>query len=70
MGKEKINAAFVAWHLAISSFFGKDFPSDKSIEELARCYGERITDAESLDFVSTWFDWEVIESYLENQCQS
>jgi hypothetical protein len=67
MNPEQIKAAFIAWNLAIDSFLGQPFPQPESLEDRAKSFGRQITNAESLEFVSTWFDWEVIESFLSNQ---
>lgn len=63
---DPIRGAFIAYRLAVEEFLtGREFPSHESIDDLARQYGEQITNEESLAAVQPWFCWHEITSYLE-----
>lgn len=62
--KNKIAGAVAAWGFAIQSFIDIDTPGDESIADRAKDYGRYITDQESLDVVSGWFNWDEITKAL------
>jgi len=54
--------------MAVREFLdGREFPSDESIDEVASQYGRSITDADSLEEVAEWFNWEKITGHLESR---
>ena len=63
-----LSGAWCAYVMAVREFLdGREFPSDESIDEVASQYGRSITDADSLEEVAEWFNWEKITGHLESR---
>jgi hypothetical protein len=65
----EILGALTAWRLAIESKLKciQPYPNDESIEDLAKSYGFHITSPHTLNYVSEWFDWDKITTYLKDK---
>ena len=63
--EQNMVGALGAWGMAIQALCRGKHDWDRPVGEIARLYMHCITDEASLDEVHEWFNWELVEAYID-----